>query len=54
GYVKTYLQESSEGATRKYYKLTEAGRKIEKELKEEWLVFVKKIKKFLEGGEKNE
>jgi len=54
GYVKTYLQESSEGAPRKYYKLTEAGRKIEKELKKEWLVFVKKIKKFLEGGEKNE
>ncbi|MBN1383850.1 MAG: PadR family transcriptional regulator, partial [Elusimicrobia bacterium] len=33
GYVTTYLEESSEGAARKYYQLTEAGKKMGKELK---------------------
>jgi len=54
GYVTTYLEESKEGAPRKYYKLTADGRKMEKELREEWLTFVKKVNIFLEGGVKNE
>jgi len=53
-YVTTYLEESKEGAPRKYYKLTTDGKKIEKELREEWLTFVKKVNIFLEGGAKNE
>jgi len=54
GFVTTYLEESSEGAPRKYYQLTEAGKKMERELKEEWLIFVKKVNSFLKGGVKNE
>ena len=54
GYVTTYLQESREGAPRKYYKLTESGKKMEKNSKEEWLTFVKKVNRFLKGGVENE
>jgi len=54
GYVTTYLEESKEGAARKYYKLTDTGKKMEKELREEWLTFVKKVNIFLEGGVRNE
>lgn len=50
GYVTTYLQESQEGAPRKYYKLTSEGQKITKELKIDWLDFVKKVNSLL-GGE---
>jgi PadR family transcriptional regulator PadR len=53
-YVSTYLQESQEGAPRKYYKLTDSGKKITRELKTDWLDFVKKVNNLLEGGEKNE
>ena len=54
GFVTTYLEESREGAPRKYYQLTEAGKKMEKELKEEWLTFVKKVNGFLKGDTKDE
>ena len=54
GYVTTYLQESREGAPRKYYKLTESGKKMGKSSKEEWLTFVKKVNRFLKGGVENE
>ena len=53
-FVTTYLQESQEGPPRKYYKLTELGRKKEEELKEEWFTFVKDVNNFLKGSEKNE
>jgi len=52
--VTTYLQESQEGPPRKYYKLTELGRKKEEELKKEWFTFVKGVNNFLKGSEKNE
>ncbi len=54
GYVTTYLEESSEGAPRKYYQLTKSGKEMEKELKEEWLTFVKQVNSFIKGGVKNE
>jgi PadR family transcriptional regulator PadR len=54
GYVTTYLEESKEGAPRKYYQLTGSGKKIQLELKEEWLTFVKKVNSFLKDGVKNE
>jgi PadR family transcriptional regulator PadR len=54
GYVTTYLEESKEGAPRKYYQLTESGKKMQKDLKEEWLTFVKKVSSFLKGGVRNE
>ncbi|TET51987.1 MAG: PadR family transcriptional regulator [Actinomycetota bacterium] len=54
GYVTTYLEESKEGAPRKYYQLTEGGKKMEKDLKEEWKIFVKEVNSFLKGGVKDE
>jgi PadR family transcriptional regulator PadR len=50
GYVTTYLQESQEGAPRKYYKLTPSGQKITEDLKTDWLDFVKKVNSLLGGG----
>lgn len=54
GYVATYLEGSPKGAPRRYYKLTDTGRKMKEELQEEWLTFTTKVKKLLEGGEGNE
>jgi len=50
GYVTTYLQESQEGAPRKYYKLTGSGQKITDELKNDWVDFVEKVNGLLKGG----
>lgn len=50
GYVTTYLEESKEGAPRKYYQLTKDGRKMEKDLKKEWKTFVKEVNSLLKGG----
>jgi len=49
GYVTTYLQESLEGPPRKYYKLTESGRKIYENLADEWREFATNVNDFLEG-----
>jgi PadR family transcriptional regulator PadR len=46
-YVTTYLQESTDGAPRKYYKLTELGNKDFSSQKEEWLGFVKNVDKLI-------
>ena len=54
GYVTTYLQESQEGAPRKYYKLTSSGEKITEEMKKDWEDFVEKVNILLEGGDTNE
>ena len=54
GYVNTYLEESPKGAPRKYYKITDLGKKMKEELTEEWLTFTKNVKKILEGGGENE
>ena len=43
GYVETYLVESPSGPARKYYRLTAAGKKSQKEQSEEWTSFVKKV-----------
>ena len=50
GYVTTYLEESKEGAPRKYYQLTDKGKKMEKDLKSEWKTFVREVDSFLKGG----
>lgn len=47
GYVETYLEESTEGPSRKYYKLTRMGASIYSELKEEWLQFNEKVNNLL-------
>jgi len=49
GFVTTYLEESVEGPPRKYYRLTESGRKEEHELKEEWLRFTTAVNTLLVG-----
>lgn len=39
-FVETYLKESQSGPPRKYYKLTENGKKSHKEQLEEWNSFI--------------
>jgi len=53
-YFETYLIESSEGPSRKYYKITPAGLQRLKQLKKEWHEFAKAIEKFIKESEKNE
>lgn len=47
GYLETYLKESKEGPSRKYYSLTKKGEQRAKQLKEEWVDFEKKINHIL-------
>ena len=54
GYFTTYLQESQEGPPRKYYKITEFGRKMKEILVNEWYAFVEGVNRIIKGGEKNE
>lgn len=47
-YFDTYLVESTEGPPRKYYKLTDAGRKQMNEMCITWLEFSSSVGKFIE------
>jgi PadR family transcriptional regulator PadR len=47
GYLQTYLRESNEGPSRKYYALTKNGEMKAMELTKEWKDFEKKINKIL-------
>ena len=47
GYVETYLEESTEGPSRKYYKLTQLGANTCSELKNEWQEFNGKVNNLL-------
>lgn len=49
GYVTTYLKESQSGPPRKYYKLTDEGKNVSKQLTAEWVDFADKVNKFLES-----
>jgi PadR family transcriptional regulator, regulatory protein PadR len=49
-YFTTYLQESSEGPSRKYYKLTEKGRKYLHELIAEWNEFSNGVNQLIKEG----
>ncbi len=53
-YFDTYLVESKEGPSRKYYKITSLGKKRAKELKKEWEEFSSSIKKFIKESDINE
>ena len=53
GYFETYLQESSGGPSRKYYKITKLGRDIQNEQMSQWKDFNKNINSLLKMGEKN-
>jgi PadR family transcriptional regulator, regulatory protein PadR len=51
GYFSTYLQESQEGPPRKYYKLTDLGKSIKRDLLKEWTELVKGVNNIIiEGG----
>ncbi|UPK43632.1 MULTISPECIES: PadR family transcriptional regulator [Paenibacillus] len=54
GYCTTYLQESSEGPPRKYYKLSDTGRDYMKTLTNEWNSFVRSVANLIEEGTPNE
>jgi len=49
GYFTTYLVESSEGPSRKYYKLTVAGEQYLVEMKKQWLEFSNGVNQILGG-----
>jgi PadR family transcriptional regulator PadR len=51
GLVETYLQESTSGPPRKYYKLTGAGRISFATQKSEWSAFSGAVNDILEGGQ---
>lgn len=50
GYVETYLEESSGGPPRKYYRLTPTGEATFHSLKSEWLRFVEQVNALVTGG----
>ncbi len=50
GYVETYLEESSEGPPRKYYRLTEKGEQTRQEFEEEWVKFIEGVNAIIGGG----
>jgi PadR family transcriptional regulator PadR len=47
--VVTYLQESKEGAPRKYYKLTDKGKNVIENLIKEWSDFSSNVNKILDN-----
>ena len=49
-YVETYIQESTDGPPRKYYRLTQIGKKAADEMTSEWLAFNENINKLLKGA----
>ncbi|TXC89498.1 PadR family transcriptional regulator [Metabacillus litoralis] len=53
-YFTTYLVESSEGPSRKYYTLTEKGREYMVNLVDEWKQFSSGVNQLIEEGMKNE
>jgi len=53
-YLTTYLQESTEGPPRKYYHLTDEGKKYLFALIEEWDEFTENVEQFIKEGIANE
>ena len=53
-YFETYLQESTEGPSRKYYKITVLGQKRLKELKDVWKEFSDSVNNFIKESDENE
>ncbi|MGQ8875514.1 PadR family transcriptional regulator [Paenibacillus amylolyticus] len=54
GYCTTYLQESSEGPPRKYYRLSDKGREYMTALTMEWQTFVRNVANLIEEGTQDE
>lgn len=53
-YFTTYLKESKEGPSRKYYKLTDEGRDYLQELLQEWKEFTEAVNLLIKEGVNNE
>ena len=53
-YFETYLQESTEGPSRKYYKITVLGQKRLNELKDVWREFSDSVNNFIKKSDKDE
>lgn len=51
-YFETYLKESTEGPSRKYYHLTVLGKERKDELLNEWTKFNKSVNKFIKESSK--
>lgn len=54
GWCTTYLQDSSEGPSRKYYQITAAGEQHLQVLTKEWQQFTQQMEELLTGGKANE
>lgn len=54
GYCTTYLQESTDGPSRKYYTLTEEGKEYLQKQMAEWKAFNKAVNQLIEEGDDNE
>lgn len=54
GYFSTYLKESTEGPSRKYYKLTKSGRNYLQKLLNEWEKFTEGVNLLIKEGVKND
>ena len=52
-YFTTYLVESNEGPSRKYYKLTDAGQAYLDEMKQQWQEFSNGVNELLKSKEDN-
>lgn len=51
-YFETYLQESSAGPPRKYYRITKLGREAQAAMNKEWKEFDRHVNALLNGEEK--
>lgn len=51
GLCETYLSDESGGPPRKYYRLTEQGRRAEAQLREDWLEFTDSVRLLMEDAE---
>jgi PadR family transcriptional regulator, regulatory protein PadR len=54
GYFTTYLQESQEGPPRKYYSLTELGKRMKAQLTHEWFTFQTGVNNIIKGADADE
>nr|WP_194246902.1 PadR family transcriptional regulator [Brevibacillus borstelensis] len=50
GFFITYLAESQEGPPRKYYQLTDKGRRYMNDLVLEWKIFTRGVNQIIEEG----
>ncbi len=46
-YFETYLKESSEGPSRKYYRITKLGKAFQKEQFKQWIEFNQQVEKLI-------